>query len=229
MKCNVKHHSTRYFMFIGHFALALAAKKPAPQVRLGTTIMAAQWLDLLWPICLLLGVEQVRPAPGSNPFLALDFVNYPWTHSLAMSLLWGLLVGGIFYAIRRSGRDAVIVGLLVVSHWILDWFTHRPDLPLYPGGPKVGLGLWNHVAATIIIEGLMFVAGAAIYLTTTRAKDKIGSIAFWALLIFLVLVYAASLLGSQVPQPKQLALGGLVMWIFVPWGYWIERHREVRA
>jgi membrane-bound metal-dependent hydrolase YbcI (DUF457 family) len=216
-------------LFIGHFALALAAKKPAPKIRLGTTVMAAQWLDLLWPICLLLGIEQVRPAPGITRFTPLDFVSYPWTHSLAMALAWSILFAVIFFAIRRDARGALLVGALVTSHWVLDYFTHRPDLPLYPGGPKVGLGLWNSIAGTVTIEVLMFVAGAAIYLTTTRAKDKIGSIALWVFLLLLLGFYVSAAVNpGSPPTQNELAWSALLMWIFVPWCYWIDRHREVK-
>lgn len=216
-------------MFIGHFAVALAAKKAVPRVRLGSLVMAAQWLDLLWPIFLLLGLERVEVAPGITRFTPFNFVSYPYTHSLAASIGWGILFGGVYFAVRRYGKGAVMLGLLVVSHWVLDWLMHRPDLPLYPGGPKVGLGLWNSVAGTLIVEILIFVTGVAIYLRATRAKDRIGNIALWCFLIFLLVIYAASAFGGDPPQPKQVAWGGLLMWIFVPWGYWIDRHREFRT
>ena len=216
-------------MFVGHFALALASKKAAPRARLGTTVMAAQWLDLLWPVFLLLNLEQVRPAPGITRFTPFDFVSYPYSHSLLMALVWAGLFGGVYWAVRRYSGGAVILGLLVVSHWALDWLVHRPDLPLYPGGPKLGLGLWNSVAGTLIVELLLFAAGVAVYLRTTRAKDRIGSLALWSLLVFLLLVYFASAFSAQVPTPRQLAWSGLLIWIFVPWGYWIDRHREFRA
>jgi hypothetical protein len=216
-------------MFIGHFAVALAAKKTVPRVRLGTLVMAAQWLDLLWPVFLLLGLEQVKAAPGITRFSPFDFVSYPYTHSLAAVVGWAVLFGGVYFAIRRNVRGAVVLGLLVISHWVLDWFTHRPDLPLYPGGPKVGLGLWNSVAGTLIVEILLFVIGSAIYLKTTRTKDRIGSIGLWCFLIFLLVMYFAASFSPNVPPQNQLAWGALSMWIFVPWAYWIDRHREVRT
>ncbi len=215
-------------MFIGHFAVALAAKKADPRVRLGTLVMAAQWLDLLWPIFLLLGLEEVRPAPGITRFSPFDFVSYPYTHSLAAALAWAVLFGGIYFFAKRNTQGAILLGALVISHWVLDWFTHRPDLPLYPGGMKVGLGLWNSVAGTLIVESLMFIAGAMVYLRSTRARDRIGSIALWSFLLLLVLIYVLSLVSSDVPDQKQIAWGGLTMWIFVPWAYWIDRHRELR-
>ena len=216
-------------MFIGHFALALASKKAAPRVKLGTLVMAAQWLDLLWPIFLLLGWESVATAPGITRFTPFDFVHYPWTHSLACVLGWAALFGGIYYSLRRNGSGALVLATLVVSHWVLDWLTHRPDLPLFPGGPKVGLGLWNSIAGTLIVEVALFISGAAIYLRATRPKDRTGSIALWSFLILLLAFYLLSAFGSGAPEPKQVAWGGLLMWLFVPWGYWIDRHRETRT
>ncbi len=212
-------------MFVGHFALAMAAKRATPRVRLGTLVMAAQWLDLLWPIFLLLGWEQVRPAPGITAFTPFDFVNYPWTHSLLMACIWGVLFGVVFFAIRRNARAASILGLLVVSHWVLDWLTHRPDLPLYPGGPKVGLGLWNSIGWTLMIELLLFAAGIVVYLRATRAKDRIGTFAFWGLMVFLLAVYVSGLLPGPVPDQKQIGWMGLLLWLLPPWASWADRHR----
>jgi LexA-binding, inner membrane-associated putative hydrolase len=186
-------------------------------------------LDLLWPIFLLLNLEVVRPAPGITKFTPLDFVRYPWTHSLLCVVGWAVLFGGIYFAVTRYGRGAFIVGLLVVSHWALDWLTHRPDLPLYPGGPKVGLGLWNSVGGTLALELLLFIAGAVVYLRNTRAKDKVGEWALWAFLGFLIFIYLISSFSPTVPQPKQIAWASLTMWLFVPWAYWIERHRVTLA
>ena len=127
-------------MFIGHYGVALAAKQRAPRASLGILIIAAQLVDLVWPMLLLLGIERVRVVPSDNPFLRLSFDSYPWSHSLVTTVLWGLLAGGAYAAVRHDRPGGVIVGLLVVSHWVLDWVTHVPDLPVYPGGPRVGLG-----------------------------------------------------------------------------------------
>ena len=216
-------------MFVGHFAVALAGKKAAPRASLGSLVMAAQWLDLLWPIFLLLNLEVVRPVPGITKFSPFDFVSYPWTHSLLCVLGWSLLFGGIYFAIKRHAREALVLSALVVSHWVLDYFTHRPDLPLYPGGPKVGLGLWNSVSGTLAVELLLFIACAVIYLRATRARDKVGEWALWAFLGFLLFMYLVTSFSPTVPPPRQLAWGGLSMWLFVPWAYWIDRHRQLRG
>jgi hypothetical protein len=205
-------------MFIGHDACSFAAKRVAPRMSLGLLIAAPNLLDLLWPVFLLLGVEHVRVQQGATPFLNLDFYDYPWSHSLAMSIVWGVVFAAGYRLFTRDTRGAVVGGLLVVSHWILDFISHVPDLPLWPGGPKYGLGLWNHTTATIVIESLMFVAGLALYLRKNR-----GSIAFWSLVILLLVIYIASLLGPPPPNARIVAWSALFLWILPLWGFWIDR------
>jgi membrane-bound metal-dependent hydrolase YbcI (DUF457 family) len=212
-------------MFIGHFAVAMAAKRAAPRASLGTLLLAALFLDILWPAFLLAGLERVEIRPGDNPFTLLRFEHYPISHSLAATLAWAAAFGAMYYGITRHGRNALVVAAVVVSHWVLDWVTHLPDLPLYPGGPLVGLGLWNSVAATLAVESLMFVAGATIYLRTTRAVDAIGRWNFWAFAAFLVIAYFAALFGPPPPDVRALAYSALAMWLLVAWAWWVDRHR----
>jgi membrane-bound metal-dependent hydrolase YbcI (DUF457 family) len=212
-------------MFIGHFAVGLAAKRVAPRTSLGTLFAAAQLLDLVWPVFILLGVETVRIEPGITAFTPLDFVSYPWTHSLSMALVWAVAFGFAYRARTSFSRGALTVGALVVSHWVLDFVTHRPDLPLWPGGPRVGLGLWNSVGATVIVEGALFTVGVYLYATGTRATTRAGRFAFWALVAFLVLIYVANM-GPPPPSARAIGMAGLLMWLFVPWAVWIDRNRR---
>lgn len=216
-------------MFIGHFAVGFGAKKLAPRVSLGTLILAVEFVDFLFPLFVLLSLEALRVDPGNTKVVPFDFFRYPFTHSLATGIGWGLLLGLAYFALRRNGRGATVVGLAVVSHWVLDWITHRPDMPLWPGGPKVGLGLWNSVAGTVAVEGAMFVLGVALYLTVTRARDRIGTWALWTLVGLLVLLYAMNIASPPPTNVENFAWVGLAAWLFVPWGYWIDRHREVRG
>jgi membrane-bound metal-dependent hydrolase YbcI (DUF457 family) len=213
-------------LFIGHYALAFAAKRAAPRTSLGALAFAAQFLDELWPILLLSGVEQVRIVPGLMAASPLDFTYYPFSHSLLMAIVWGVLVGGIYYLIRRYGRGAWMLTILVVSHWFLDVVAHRPDLPLWPGAssPKFGWGLWNSVAATYAIEFAIYAFGVGLYLRGTRARDKIGSWGLWSYVIVLALIFAASN-SSPPPSVKALALTALAIWLFVPWAWWVDKHR----
>ena len=216
-------------MFIGHHATAFAAKKLAPRVSLGTLFGATILLDLLWPIFILLGIEDVRIAPGITAFTPLDFHDYPVTHSLLAVIGWSLAAAILYRIARGSLRDAIVVGVAVLSHWIVDFIAHRPDLPLWPGGPKVGLGLWHSVPGTIAVEVTMFVLGLVLYLRMTRARDRVGSIALWSLVVFLAAIYATNLTAAPPPDAKSIAVVGLAQWLFVPWGWWIDRHREARA
>jgi hypothetical protein len=213
-------------VFIGHFGVGLAAKALATRVSLGSLFLAAQLIDLLWPTLLLLGLERVRIAPGITAVTPLDFEHYPFTHSLAAVLLWGFLFGLAYLGLKRYPRGAIVLGALVVSHWLLDLVVHRPDLPLYPGSAKVGLGLWDSVAGTLIVELAVFGLGAALYLKTTRSKDRIGAWALWSLLGFLLLVHLGNLLGPPPPSVTAVAWVGQAQWLLVLWGYWIDRHRE---
>jgi len=217
-------------MFIGHFGVALAAKRAAPQTSLGILILAAQFVDLLWPALLLLGVEHVEISPGITRTSPMNFTDYPISHSLLMGLVWALVVGGIYYAFRRYSRGAWIAGLAVLSHWVLDFLMHRPDLPLWPGNsPRVGLGLWNSWAATISLEVFFFGAGLWIYLSATQTRDAVGKYAFWALMILLFVGWLAATFGGPPPAGRALAWGGLSMWLVVPWAWWADRHRAVVA
>jgi hypothetical protein len=210
-------------MFIGHHAAAFAAKRFAPGVSLGTLFAAAILLDLVWPILLLLGLEHVRIAPGITAFTPLDFYDYPITHSLLAAIGWSVA----FAIVVR--RQPVIVGATVLSHWVLDFVTHRPDLPLWPGGPKFGLGLWSSVPATIVVEVGLFAAALFVYLRMTRARDRAGRVSLWLLVAFLAMVYIGNIFSPPPPDTTAIGWAGLAQWLFVPWGFWIDRHREVIA
>jgi hypothetical protein len=215
-------------MFIGHAAVGLAAKRVAPRASMGVLLTAPFLLVMLWQIFLLLGWERVRIDPGNTPVTPLDFVHYPWSHSLLMALVWSALFGGAYRAITRDGRGAWVAAGLVASHWVLDFVTHRADLPLLPwGGPAVGLGLWHSKAATVAIEGALFAAGLGIYLRTTRARGWAGHASLWSLVALLTAAYAANLNGPPPPDERVLAYVGLVGLVFVPWAMWIERTRAL--
>jgi len=217
-------------MFIGHFGLAFAAKRAAPSVSLGTLFLAAQLADLVWPNLVLLGVEKVEVAPGITAVTPLDFVSYPYSHSLLALALWGALFAGIHWAIkRRGGVVPWLIAGLVLSHWVLDWLTHRPDMPLLiGGGPLVGLGLWNSIPGTVVIETALFLAGVALYVRATRALDRTGTYALWGLVAFLLFISVANLMGPPPPSSLAVAWVAQSIWLLVLWGYWIDRHRSPR-
>jgi len=215
-------------MFLGHYGLALGAKRLTPRTSLGTSVLAAQFLDELWPIFLVAGIEQVEVKPGLMAANPLDFVYYPFSHSLAAAVVWSVLLGGVYYASRRDRRSATIVGLLVLSHWILDFPMHAPDLPLWPGSPmRVGLGAWRSIPLTIVLELAVFVPGLVMYLRATRARDIIGSWALWAMVLLLIAIFVSGFVSAPPPTGRAVGYAALAIWLFVPWGYWIDRHREL--
>jgi hypothetical protein len=215
-------------MFIGHYAVAIGAKKLAPQTSLGTLLTAATFVDLLWPIFLLLGWERVRIAPGTTAFTPLDFESYPISHSLLTGFGWALLFGGCYWIVRRYSRGAAIIAALVVSHWILDAISHRPDMPLTPfDSIRVGLSLWNSISATLLVECVMFAAALWVYARITRARDAIGR---WGLVGFVLLtlaIYVGSAFGSPPPSIQALAWTGNGQWLFIILAAWFDHHREV--
>jgi hypothetical protein len=213
-------------LFLGHYGLAFAAKRAAPRTSLGALTFATEFLDELWPILLLAGVEQVRIVPGLMAMSPLDFVYYPYSHSLVMAVVWGVVIGGAYFTIRRYGRGAWVLGILVVSHWFLDVPMHARDLPLWPGAsPKVGWGWWNSVAITYWFELVIFLAGLVAYLRATRARDRIGRWGLWAYALVLLAAYFGSN-GPPPPSVRALAWSTLAIWLFVPWAWWVDNHRE---
>jgi hypothetical protein len=214
-------------VFIGHFGIAFAAKRAAPSVSLGTLFLAAQLADLVWPTLVLLGLEKVEVAPGITAVTPLNFVSYPYSHSLVALALWAALFAAIHWLVRRSGGTVPwLLGALVLSHWVLDAATHRPDMPvIIGGGPLIGLGLWNSVPATLLVETALFAAGVALYLRATHALDRTGVYALWGLVAFLLLVSVANLMGPPPPSSLAVAWAAQSIWLLVLWGYWIDRHR----
>jgi membrane-bound metal-dependent hydrolase YbcI (DUF457 family) len=217
-------------VFIGHFALGFAAKRLAPKTSLGTLLAAPELADILFPLFVMLGWEKVAFTSAASPFLAITLDQYPISHSLLALIAWGVVFALLYRWRTGYGRGAVVLALLVVSHWVLDFVTHRPDMPLYPGGPKVGLELWASVPGTLIVEGLLFIAGVAIYASATRARDAVGRYAFWALVVILSGLYVASLFSPPPPPGNEFAVVGLILVVvFLGLGVWVDRHREVRA
>jgi membrane-bound metal-dependent hydrolase YbcI (DUF457 family) len=217
-------------MFIGHFALAFASKRAAPAVSLGTLFLACQFADLLWPTLLALGLERVEIEPGNTLVTPLKFVSYPYSHSLVMLLAWAALFA-LVYRIVKGSRPAAIatIAALVFSHYILDVITHRPDMPVTINGPaRLGLGLWNLPGTTLALESVMFIVGTAVYAGVTRERDRAGRIGFLALIVVLSAFYFAALYGPPPPNPSAVAGAGHLMWLFVIWAYWVDRHRTIR-
>jgi hypothetical protein len=213
-------------LFVGHLSLALAAKPRAPKVNLGWLMAGVCALDLVWPLFVLAGVERVSIVPGATAFTPLVFDSYPWSHSLVMACVWGVVLA----ALARGRTPAPIGGLLfalVVSHWVLDFASHAPDMPFWPGSsPKVGLGLWYSIPATLIVEGAMWLLGIWIFLRTAAPRAPGARLAFWSLVVISTLMWATGPWGPLPPSQRALGYFSLIGWQIVPWAAAADRRRS---
>ena len=214
-------------MFLGHFGVAFAAKKAAPAISLGMLFVAAQFADLLWPLLVLAGIERVEVRPGITAVTPLDFIHYPYSHSLVALIGWGVALGFGYRIVRGGGwRAAAVIAALVVSHWFLDVAVHRPDVPVgLDESTKLGLGIWNSIPASLAVELVLFGACVALYAQATRAVDRIGTWAFRGLIAFFLVIYARSVFGPPPPSAQAVAWSGVGMWLLVAWAHWIDKHR----
>ena len=214
-------------MFIGHFAVGYAAKRLEPALSLSVLFGAAQLADLLWPAFVALGLERVRIDPGNTVVTPLDFVSYPYSHSLVFLAIWAVLFGVAVRAFVPGRRVLLVVAGLVISHWVLDVIVHRPDMPLYPGGPKIGLGLWNSMWGTVVVELGMYAAGAWIYWRATRGRDLVGRWGAALLAIFLLCIYVVNLMGPPPPSVAAVWIAGLGGGaLILAWSWWSDAHRD---
>ncbi len=214
-------------MFLGHYGIGLSAKKAAP-ISLGILFIACQFLDLLWPTFLLLNIEHASINPDTNSSIQLIFTDYPYSHSLVMAIGWSLLFGLVYWLFKRNWYHAFILGLVVLSHWFLDFIVHLPDLPLSlaSDSTKVGLKLWNQPIVSASVELLIFIIGLILYMRSTRAKNKTGSIVLWILVALLLVSFIASIFSPPPTSISQVAWVGQSMWLFVILAFWVERNRE---
>jgi len=214
-------------MFIGHFGVGFGLKRFAPRASLGLLIATTVWADILWTVFLLLGWEHVRISVGITRWNPLDLYDFPWSHSLLFLLLWATALAAVYRVYRADKAGAIAVWIGVVSHWVLDWLTHRPDMPLYPNGPKFGASLWNSIPGTLLVEVAIFVIGVWLYATSTRAHDRIGRFAFWAYVIVLFLLYVADRFSPPPETMREIAVSGLVfLLVLLLWPWWFDRHRD---
>jgi membrane-bound metal-dependent hydrolase YbcI (DUF457 family) len=215
-------------MFIGHYGLALGAKKVAPRVSLVMLFIAVEFVDILWPFLLLFDVEQVKIRPGFTEVTPFEFVHYPYTHSLFMGVVWGIVIGLAYWFFRKDFKGAVVVGLGVLSHWFLDFLVHIPDLPLTPfGDAKVGLGLWNFKWLTLLIESILFFGGVYVYSKSTRPVSPSGKWSLWVMAGFFIV---ASLYNTFGPPPQDSIMllfisFAVLQGILLSLAFWVDKNR----
>ena len=212
-------------MVIGHFGFGLGAKKYAPKLSLGLIFLAVQFADLLWPDLILLNIEKVRIQPEDAKF-PLDFIYYPFSHSLLMSIFWAAVFGLIYWLIKKDRVSATVLGICVLSHWFLDLIVHKPDLPLYPGSSVLlGFGLWNWPWLTALTEGIIFFTGMIFYLQTTRARNPAGKWGFWLMIILLIVGHIAGVLSPPPGTVTAIGWGTQALWVYVLLGFWVDHNR----
>jgi membrane-bound metal-dependent hydrolase YbcI (DUF457 family) len=217
-------------MFIGHFAVGLGSKKFAPRVPLPVLLIAALLPDLLWSTFLLWGWERVRLNQGNTRFTPVNFIHIPWSHSLVMDLLWAGAFALVYYRITRYRPGTIAVFTAVLSHWVLDFISHRPDLPLYPSGPRLGLGLWNSVETTMVLEIGMLLAGAWLYFRATRGRDVVGRYGAILFVATLLTIYLIDYYDGTTENMADLAWSGLLGSVtLLVWAWWVDRRRVLRA
>jgi hypothetical protein len=206
-------------MFIGHFAAGLAGRRLTPAVSLAVWFFAVQLLDVLWPFFILSGIEQVRIDPGNTAFTPLDFTDYPISHSLVGALVWGALLAGGWILLRGRSGAAGLLFLGVTSHWVLDVISHRPDVPVLPHGPYLGLGLWNSIPLTLAVEISMFAAAIVFYARHRRPRAS-----FWILMAVLFVLYLGAAFGPPPPSVSAIGWTSIAGFLIImPWAWWADR------
>jgi hypothetical protein len=216
-------------MFVGHYGVACVAKPPARHVPLWILFFAVQWLDVVWSILVLLGIEKLRIVPGFTQANALDLYYMPYTHSLpgsaALSLLFGAAV-----AVACGQRRVATFGLVsaaAFSHWLLDLVVHVPDLPLYDDAAKVGLGLWRHVALSFPLELVVLIAGAWIYARAMPAVTMQGRVALWGFVALMAALQVYVNFGPPPSSESMMAIMALTLYVLLAAiAAWVERVRR---
>jgi len=218
-------------MLVGHVAVGLLAKRIEPKISLGTGIWAALFADLAWCVFLIAGIEQVRIGPVRGAAHYLEAVNIAWSHSLLTDVVWAALFAAVYFVRRRYRRGAMVLFAAVLSHWLLDFAGHGPDMPLAPGANRYfGLGLWNSIPATLVVEGGFWLLAIVLYARATHPKRRAGSYVFWLGIAFLTLTWYNNLAGSPPPDPRTMGISSLIFFsAIVAWGYWMNRLRHEQA
>ena len=216
-------------MFTGHLAVALAGKRIEPRISLGTWIAAAMLADLVAFVLLIAGVERFRSVPNAATNRMTGEI--PYSHSFLMDAVWAALFALAFYLWRRNRTGAWLLFAAVISHWMLDVLSHRPDMPLLPGtGPLLGLGLWNSLPATVIVEGGMWVAAIVVYLRATKRAGWAGGVIFWIGVLLFTASWLANVRAGVAPNPVSAGVNGLVFFsLTIAWGYWMNRARYFKT
>ena len=209
-------------MFTGHYGPSFAANAIEKRLPLWLLFVAVQFVDVLWAIFVLLGIEKVRIVPGITAASPLDLYYMPYTHSLVGALCWSLFAFAFCQLIPRwrGLRTGLILAAAVFSHWILDLIVHRPDLSLYDDVYKMGFGLWNYRVLSFVLEMLVLFGGGWMYVRTVPRRGKV-----WAFLIFLaVFQIFGTFLVAPPPSGRAEAVTALVSYmVLAAIAAWVDR------
>lgn len=218
-------------MLVGHFGVGLAAKRVVRETSAGTLMLASLLPDFLAWILLLAGIEHARIHPGITRTNALDLYDIPISHSLLMDALWGCLFAGAYLLWRRHWRASGIILAVVLSHWLLDFLSHRPDMPLAPGVHQYfGLGLYNSRLAILLVEGLIWFAGIIVYSRFTRPRKRMGAYLFWSVAVLVTALWLVSLGGAAPSDMLSAGISSLIFFsIVVLWAYLVDFLRPAKA
>ena len=223
-------------MFVGHLALGLVAKRVEPKISLGAWMLAVLFADLLCFAFLIAGIEHfdVEPGAARNRFVGLNDVRnifFAYSHSLLMNAIWAAMFAAAYFLQRHYARGAWLLFAAVLSHWLLDFIAHNPDMPLAPGTSAVyGLGLWSSIPATLIIEGGFWLLAIILYVRAARPKKRAAIYAFWPVIAFITLLWYANIKRGVVPNPVKAGINGLIfVSLMVAWAYWMNRLRPAQA
>jgi hypothetical protein len=217
-------------MLVGHLAVGLLGKRVEPKISLGTWILAAFLADLLVFPLLIVGIEHFDAVPGVkfNRVIGRDIV---YSHSLLMDVVWAALFASAYFLRRRYPRGAWLLFAAVLSHWVLDVISHRPDMPLAPGVHAIfGLGLWNSRPATLVVEGGFWLLAIVLYVRAARPSKRAGRYAFWIGIILFTVVWYGNLTTGIDPNPVKAGIGGLILFsLMIAWAYSINRLHQIQA
>ena len=215
-------------MFVGHYAAALAAKAAQPKAPLWAYVLGCQLVDVGWSVLVMTGAERLR-FDASLPGSTLVLEHMPYTHSLPAAVLWALAAGLLAtWALKLPRWAGAMVGLVVLSHWGLDFLVHRPDLELWFGGPKVGLGWWNHPVPEQALEMGLLAMGAAAWGWRRGLQGRAG----WSAPLFVALLLGVQIAAMLTPPgggPVQMGASALAVYLLITLVAWAMDQAERRA
>lgn len=221
-------------MFIGHFAPAFIAATHPKSPNLALLIIASQLVDFGFFGLALFGIENFRITPGITAMNPLDLYDMPYTHSLAGASIWGIGFGAIIYTFTKNIKGAIIGAAIVVSHWVLDFLVHGPDLTLIGSPPKLGFGLWNHPIIAMPLEFIITFAALAFYGIKTKAVQKSNSKKSYALYTMIAILLLLQAFDWFAPKPQKpdamLMISALLSFTIVAIiAYWLGKTRMLKA